>query len=65
MVITLIGEDMIVVAVHDQHRDIDSPQILSIDGKPFGYRATLCRCGASENKQLCASSDAKVGLRST
>ena len=26
---------------------------LSIDGKPIGYRATLCRCGASKNKPFC------------
>jgi len=27
-----------------------------LDGKPIGYRATLCRCGASKHKPFCDSS---------
>jgi len=35
---------------------------LSIDGKPIGYRATLCRCGASKNKPYCDGSHHDVNF---
>jgi len=35
---------------------------LSIDGQEAGYRATLCRCGASKHKPYCDNSHATAGF---
>lgn len=33
-----------------------------LDGKPIGYRATLCRCGASKNKPYCDNAHNEIGF---
>lgn len=38
---------------------------LVIDGAPAGFRATLCRCGASKRKPYCDASHVAAGFRET
>ena len=47
----------------------DGPYAVRADmllrGEPIGFRATLCRCGASKNKPYCDKSHKYVGFKAT
>ncbi len=38
---------------------------LNVAGQPTGFRATLCRCGASKNKPYCDASHTAAGFKAT
>ncbi len=48
-----------------EHGPLELRGSLTIAGEPAGYRAVLCRCGASKTKPWCDNSHLDIGFKAT